>query len=410
MTDRPIVFLFEKRVKSTNISTKRRLSYYRNIINFLYYQKQASVAQIVKSVNLSQPLVAELLKELSQEGVIQDIGIGVSNGGRPPKIYTLIPDYQYVIGLDINIHNLSLAIFNLNNEIIFRKDISPFELKNSDNYADDLIDIIRVSLNENEINFEKVLAIALSLPGLVDAKKGKSITHLSKYEKGVTSYMESKLEIPVLLENDCKMMAMGEKSFGKAKNKNNILCLKVGSGIGLGIIMDGKIYRGADGYAGEFGHILIDPEGELCHCGKIGCLETLCSGNTLTKNINKALDKGQASTLSRIKTDKKPVNLNQIIYAINNGDQFATDQFIKSLDYLGKGLVTLIHLFNPEMIILGGKLAQTKKIIISPLESALNKYTMPQLRKSVKISCSNLLNESALLGTMAHTMQIALQE
>ena len=244
----------------------------------------------------------------------------------------------------------------------------------------------------------------------MDAKKGRSISHLSQYEEGLTAYIESKLKIPVLLENDCKMMAIGEKSFGKAKDKDNTLCLKVGSGIGLGIIMDGKIYRGADGYAGEFGHILIDPDGDLCHCGKIGCLETLCSGTILTRDINKALEKGQASTLSKIKTAKKPVNLNQIIDAINNGDQFATDQLTKSLDYLGKGLVTLIHLFNPEMIILGGKLAHTKKIIIAPLESALNKYTMPQLRKGVKITCSELLNEAALLGTMAYTMQIALQE
>jgi len=410
MTDQPIVFLFEKRTKSAGISTKRRLSYYRNIIKVLYYQKQASVAEIVKSVNLSQPLVAELLKELSHEGVIQDIGIGASNGGRPPKIFTLIPDYQYIIGLDINLHNLSLAIFNLNNEIVFRKDISPFELIGSEDYAEDLIDIIRTSLEENEIGFDKIIAIALSLPGLVDAKKGRSISHLSQYEEGLTAYIESKLKIPVLLENDCKMMAIGEKSFGKAKDKDNTLCLKVGSGIGLGIIMDGKIYRGADGYAGEFGHILIDPDGDLCHCGKIGCLETLCSGTILTRDINKALEKGQASTLSKIKTAKKPVNLNQIIDAINNGDQFATDQLTKSLDYLGKGLVTLIHLFNPEMIILGGKLAHTKKIIIAPLESALNKYTMPQLRKGVKITCSELLNEAALLGTMAYTMQIALQE
>jgi N-acetylglucosamine repressor len=409
MEGRSIDFLFEKKIMSPSNGAKRRLSYYRNIIKFLYYHRQASVAEIVKSVNLSQPLVAELLKELSIEGVIKDIGIGASIGGRPPKIYKLVSDYQFVIGLDINLHSLSLAIFNLNNEIIYRKDISPFELVDSDNYADDLIDLIKAGIDENSILSDKILAIALSLPGLVDAKKGKSITHLSKYEHGVTSYIESKLNIPVLLENDCKMMAMGEKSFGKAQDRNNILCLKVGSGIGLGIILDGNIYRGANGYAGEFGHILIDPDGELCHCGKIGCLETLCSGSILTRDINEALDEGQASILSDINPNKRPVNLTQIINAINKGDQFAIDQFTKSLDYLGKGLVTLIHLFNPEMIILGGKLANTQKIIIAPLESALNKYTMPQLRKGVEISCSELLNEASLLGTMAHTMQITLR-
>lgn len=402
------IFRFENRINETE-KISRRLSYHRSIIEYLYYQQQGSVNELVKHTGLSQPHVAELLKELNQNQVIREIGKGISKGGRPPVIYALVPDYKHVIGIDVNLHQLSIAIFNLDNQIIFRKDYSSFDLESTVEYTNRLAQIVVDSMMEMELSYSDIIACSLSLPGLVDAKNGKSITHLSIFPEGISRYLESKLNMPVILENDCKMMAMGEKSFGRAKDMDNAICLKIGSGIGLGIIMDGKIYRGADGFAGEFGHILIDPQGDLCHCGKVGCLETLCSGSILTQKVNKAIDKGQVSILSKYKTDQNDISLSQIVDAINNGDSYAIDELTKAADHLGKGLVTLIHILNPEIIIMGGKLAHTRKNIIDPLKSSLNKYTMPEFRKKVKINCSELLDESTLLGTMAYTMQMVFE-
>ncbi len=402
-------FLFEKEITGNTNSVDRRLSYYRNIIAYLYTNSKASVADIVAHTKLSQPLVAVLLSELVTYNVIEEVGIGASIGGRPPKIYSINPDYQYVVGVDINMDSLRIAIFNLKNEIVYSEDYTSFGLRNDIEYGQQLVSFILKGIESMNIPSERIIACGLSILGLVDAENGISITHLTFYEKGITVFLEQELGIPVLLENDCKMMAMGEKWFGKAKGIKNVLCVNAGNGIGLGIIIEGSIYRGATGLAGEFGHILIDPEGELCSCGKIGCLETLCSGVALTRNVNEAVDRGQPTILSRFKEEDKDIDLSQIITAINEGDQFSVDQLSKSGDYLGRGLVTLIHLLNPELIIIGGKLAYTGKNIIDPLELALNKYLMPQFKDKTEIVSSELLDNATLMGTMAHVMNIVLK-
>ncbi len=403
------IFLFEKEITGNANSVDRRLGYYRSIIAYLYINSKASVADIVAYTKLSQPLVAVLLNELSNYNIILEGGIGASIGGRPPKIYSINAEYQYVVGVDVNLHSVRIAIFNLKNEIIYSEEYKSFDLVNDIEYAQQLVNFILKALEIMQIPHDKIIACGLSLLGLVDAENNKSITHLTFYEEGIVSYLEKYLGIPVLLENDCKMMAMGEKWFGKAKGVNNVLCVNAGDGIGLGIIIEGSVYRGASGLAGEFGHILIDPNGELCSCGKIGCLETFCSGTALTRIVNNALNNGQPSILSRYKDGNNHVDLGQIVAAINEGDQFSVDQLSKSGDYLGRGLVTLIHLLNPERIIIGGKLAYTGKNIINPLELALNKYLMPQFKDKTEIVSSELLDNATLMGTMAHTMNVVLK-
>ena len=408
--NRNFSFLFEANLKGTANSINRKLSYYRTIISYLYANPQTSVSKVVIHSQLSQPLIAILLIELIEMGVVVENGLGNSIGGRPPKVYSLNPDYQFVVGVDIHLSSINIAIFNLNNEIISRREFADTNLENDEKYADNLAALILSELDRNNLTSENIIACGLSLPGLVDAEHGKSITHLSFADEGISTYLEQKLGFTVLLENDCKMMAMGEKYFGKAKNKKNVLCLNLSAGIGLGLIINGVVYRGADGFAGEFGHILIDPKGDLCSCGKIGCLETLCSGTVITRKVNEAINRGEISSLSANKKSGEIVSLSQIIDAANQGDLLAITQINESASYLGKGLVTLIHVLNPELIIVGGELAKAEKIIKDSLELEVNKFLMKQFYKKTGITCSDLLENATLLGTMAHVMESILDK
>lgn len=401
-------FLFEKDMAGTPNSIAKRLGYYRKIIGYLYSHSQASVADIVHYISLSQPLVAVLLSELMEYGIIQESGVGASIGGRPPKVFSLNPDYQYVVGIDVSLHSVRIALFNLHNEILYRHEYRPMELENTTDYADRLCNIIVRCLAEMNIDTERVLACGLSIPGLVDAGKGFAFTHLSGFPEGISSYMQKQLGFSVLLENDSNVMAMGEKWFGLAVDKQNVLCIYMGNGIGMGITVDGSIYRGTHGLSGEFGHIPIDPEGDLCSCGKIGCLETLCSGTVITRKINAALHNGQVSMLSNYANQNGDVDLDDVVKAISHGDQFSIGQLATAGNYLGRGLAILIHLFNPELIIIGGKLAHTGKYILDPVELALNKYLMTQFREKTEIVCSQLLDNATLMGTMAHAMTVVI--
>lgn len=398
-------FLYEKTLGGTVNAKKRKQDQYRKIISHFYYNGVASIAEIVKTTKMSQPLVASLVEDLLGFGVILENGIGESIGGRRPNLFCINPEYQYVVGVDVNLHTLNLAIFDLNNALVYREEFKDFELENSEKYIEVLLDKIASALDRKNIAANKILALGLSIPGLVDAEHGLSHTHLSYLDRGLGNYLSEELGIPVLLDNDARAMAMGEKAFGKAKDKENVLCLQLSNGIGLGIILNGELYRGKNGFAGEFGHILIDPDGKLCHCGKIGCLETLASGKLLVKNIRQAIDNGQKTLLAEYKLKGKKIDLQIVVDAILSGDQFAIEQLNLIGEYLGKGLVSLIHLLNPEMIIIGGKLARAGKYIINPVAMSMNKYAMDRISSEVELVSSDLLNDSALMGTMANVMR-----
>ncbi len=399
------VFLYEKCLTGTVNSKKRKQEQYKKIVSYLYCTKTASIAEIVKSSKLSQPLVASLVEDLIGFGVIMDNGIGESIGGRRPNMFSINPEYQYVIGVDINLHTLNIAIFDLNNQLIYREEYKDFELENSVDYTDALCEKIKCSLRKLNIAEEKVLAVGVSIPGLVDANNGLSHTHLSFTKEGLSVHLENKLGFTVLMDNDARTMALGEKAFGKAKDKKNVLCLNLSNGIGLGMILNGELHRGKNGFAGEFGHILIDPDGRLCSCGKIGCLETLTSGKLLVSQIREAVGNGQASLLAKYVEQGRKIDLRAVVEAIISGDQFAIDQLNQMCEYLGKGLVTLVHLLNPEMIIMGGRLAKAGKYIINPVSMWMNKYAMDRISSETELVSSDLLDDAALMGTMANVME-----
>lgn len=398
-------FLYEKTLGGTVNAKKRKQDQYRKIISHLYYSGAASISEIVKTAKMSQPLVASIVDDLLGYGVILENGIGESIGGRRPNLFCINPEYQYVVGVDINLHTLNVAVFDLNNQLVHREEYKDFELENTADYTDALCEKIKYSLNELNIVKEKVLAVGVSVPGLVDAKNSLSHTHLSFSKEGLCSHLKDKLGFTVLMDNDARTMALGEKAFGKAKDKKNVLCLNLSNGIGLGMILNGELHSGKNGFAGEFGHILIDPDGKLCTCGKIGCLETLTSGKILVSQIREAVGKGQASLLTKYVEQGRKIDLRTVVEAINSGDQFAIDQLNQMCEYLGKGLVTLVHLLNPEMIIMGGRLAKTGKYIISPVSMWMNKYAMDRISSETELVSSDLLDDAALMGTMANVME-----
>lgn len=400
-----IEFQYEKELNGAENARRRKKEQYRRIVRHFYYNGSASIAEIVKATKMSQPLVASLVDDLLKYGAILDNGIGASIGGRRPNLFCINPEYQYVLGIDINLHTLNIALFNLNNELVYREEVSDFNLANNKEYLNALLEKIKTSLATYNIELEKVLALGVSMPGLVDARKGVTYTHLSCADNGLAEHLKEELGISVILENDARTMALAEKAFGKAKDKENVLCLNLSNGIGLGMILNGELHTGKNGFAGEFGHILIDPEGKLCNCGKIGCLETLTSGKILVKNIKNAIEAGQPSFLEKYIKEEKKIDLRAVVEAILAGDQLAIDQLNQMCDYLGKGLVTLIHLLNPEMIIIGGKIAHAGKFVINPVTMSMNKYAMDRISSETELVSSNLLDDSALMGTMANVMR-----
>ncbi|PKO97896.1 MAG: sugar kinase, partial [Bacteroidetes bacterium HGW-Bacteroidetes-9] len=241
-------------------------------------------------------------------------------------------------------------------------------------------------------------------PGLIDVKTGLSYTYLNT-GRPATNILSEKTGFPVFIEHDTRAMAWGEQAFGLARGHQNVLCLNVGSGIGLSMILNGKLYLGHSGYSGEFGHIQIEPNGILCHCGKIGCLETLASGKIMVAKAKQEIANGAITQISSmIDGDSSKINIRIIMDAARKGDQFAIDLLAKIGESLGKGMAILIHLFNPELIIIGGEMSRAADYLISPIESNLNIFTISRIRRDARIVASNLGDNARLMGTVALVM------
>ncbi|NTW25150.1 MAG: ROK family protein [Lentimicrobium sp.] len=272
----------------------------------------------------------------------------------------------------------------------------------------DILEFISEKVSElleaYSIDSLKVLGIGVSLPGLIDLKTGLSYTYLNT-GRPAAEVLSEKTGFPVFIEHDTRAMAWGEQAFGLARGFSNVLCLNVGSGIGLSMILNGKLYMGHSGYSGEFGHIQIEPNGQLCHCGKIGCIETLASGKSMVAKARRDISAGAITQINNmIEGDLSKLNIKIIMEAARKGDQFAIDMLARIGEALGKGLAILIHLFNPELIIIGGEMSRAADYLISPIESNLNIYTISRIRRDAKIVASNLGDNARLMGTLALVM------
>lgn len=212
------------------------------------------------------------------------------------------------------------------------------------------------------------------------------------------------LGMPVFIDNDSKTMALAEHTFGVAKGIPDALCISVNECIGLGMILNSQPYTGYKGMAGEFGHIRISGLNGQCYCGKAGCLETVASGRAIVKSANEAIKKGVKTSVQTLAGDNE-ITLSIIIKAAKQDDIFAIDLLQKAGEKIGEGISTLIHLFNPQVLVIGGEIADSGDLIIAPIQQILNKYTLTRLKNQCEIKLSDLNSHSTIMGTLMVVMK-----
>jgi len=358
-----------------------------------------SIHDICHSVKLSAPTVAKAIEELIDQELIIKVGVGGSSGGRRPGIYGVNPSSRFVMAIDLERSFIRMGIFDFANKPASKI----YEFNEGLDTLPDVIGFITDKVNEilknNKISKKKVLGIGVSLPGLIDIRTGMSHTYLPD-EKPATALSE-KTGIRTIVEHDTKLMALGEQAFGIARGYENVLCLNMGSGIGLSMILNGSVYRGHSGYSGEFGHIQVDNSGESCHCGKVGCIETMAAGKSIIANAKKQLKEGADSIL---KINHEKITTSAIISAARAGDELALQLFENAGEALGKGMAILVHLFNPELIILGGELSKASDLLLKPIKKNLTQHTLDRISKDATIKVSELGDDARLMGALALVM------
>ncbi len=309
---------------------------------------------------------------------------------------------KHNIILDITTHDTKVLVINFKNEIVFSKNYD-LKLKDDSHFIENLFEIISNTIEIQRGFSREIIAIGVTIPGLVNKRTGFNTTYknLNLENKSLGKKISEFFKLNVFILNDSKSAAYGESIYGFGKNLSHVLSINVDWGVGLGVVLNGQIFNGASGFAGELGHIQVNPEGELCSCGKIGCLDTVTSASALLKRIKEKLKDGQVSSLSKYKDQLDKINLEMVIEAAKNGDGFAIDIIYNIGIELGKGLSVAVHLFNPQIIVVDGVLSQAGKLIVNPVEHAINKYCLPDFKEDLKIEVTNLGENAKILGMNA---------
>jgi predicted NBD/HSP70 family sugar kinase len=271
---------------------------------------------------------------------------------------------------------------------------------------DKLTEKIQSVIEQSKVRKENIAGIGIGMPGFVNTKTGINYTFLNDGNKSITAHISDCTGLPVFIDNDSSLVALAELRFGAARNRKNAMVINLGWGIGLGMVLDEKIFRGNNGFAGEFSHIPLFTNGKLCSCGKHGCLETESSLLIVTERARQGVKEGKLSMLKgEIKNESVEQDCNAVVVAAGKGDRFAVSLLSDAGYTIGRGLAVLIHILNPEVIILSGRGAAAGKLWQAPIQQALNEHCIPKLADSTEMEISALAYEAEIIGAAALVME-----
>lgn len=387
-------FLKEIEIGSKNALVKKR------IITHYIYNGSSTITDLSKELDLSVPTVTKFIGEMCEDGYLNDYGKLETSGGRHPSLYGLNPESGYFIGVDIKKFAINIGIINFKGDMVELKMNIPYKLENSIEGMNELCKLVLNFIKKLTINKEKILNINFNISGRVNPESGYSFSLFNFEERPLAEVLTEKLKYKVTIDNDTRAMTYGEYMQGCVKGEKDIIFVNVSWGIGIGIIIDGKVYNGKSGFAGEFGHVNTFDNEIICHCGKKGCLETEASGAALHRILLERVRNGENSILTeRVATENEnPLTLDEIISAVTKEDVLCIEIVEEIGQKLGKQIAGLINIFNPELVIIGGTLSLTEDYITQPIKTAIRKYSLNLVNKDSVIMTSKLKDRAGIVG------------
>ena len=379
-------------------------AYKRELKKHIYFAHEVSCAELSCLTNKSLPFTTRFLNELIEDGSIIEKGYATSTGGRRPQVYSLAPNLEYIVSVAMDQLITRIAVLDMQNNAV--NNIEKLELPLHDNPGalEQLNSSIVECIQQSGIPKNKIAGIGISMPGFVDVKKG--INHTFLQGRGsIVSYIESQIGLPVLIDNDSSLIGLAELRLGTARNHKNVMVINIGWGVGLGMILNGQLFRGYNGFAGEFSHIPVFKNNKICSCGKTGCLETETSLLVIVEKAILGLKKGRMSVLKDLSVDHVEESCQAIIDAASRGDTFAVELFSEAGYNLGLGIAILITLLNPELIVLSGRGAAAGKLWLAPIQQAINEHCIPKIAEDTQLKISSLGNMVELIGAAALVME-----
>jgi len=358
----------------------------RRIIKLLLQYQELSIPELCHFLELSIPTGTKLVEEFEYQSLLINAGKRESSGGRRPATYGLNPDIGYLFSIEILLNSLKINVLNLDRKSIFVYEYNSFDIKNKKDSLELLAILIPKIIKDIDLPFDKILGAGIGITGRVNAKKGISYSFLN-LDIPLMEYLSNIWGIPVFIENDTHLMALGENYYGLAKDLTNVISVNLSKGLAVSVISNGQLQTGHSGFAGEFGHIFAENNNKLCVCGKTGCLETLVSGLAMEASFFQKT--GESFDYKRIITHS------------TDYDFPLTDNLHAMGEQLGKSLAVLIDLLNPELIIVGGGFIPVLESMRFAINKGINLHSLPQLASDCEIKISTLGDSAPMFGAFA---------
>ncbi len=361
-----------------------RKYHYFLLLSLIQKHKKISRTQLAKLTKMSNTTVGKIIKELMEDGLVNEVGQMTGEVGRRATLLEINPQGAYIIGVDLSLDNIQIAIVSLNGAIIKNK----YYDFNADLHPEKMLDKIASHIQEliNQTSYEiasKIIAVGISMPGLITWPEGRVLMvpqfHWENIK--VKEYLEKKIDFVVYVDTDVRTALLAESLFGSMSDFHDSACIYIGSGVGGAAMLNGEILRGHLNTLGEIGHITLDPNGTLCDCGRLGCLQTFICSSDLEKKA------------------QKPIH--EIFTAYDSNEEWAIRLINQARSYLGIAISNIISLYNPEAVLITGPTVQEFPQLVNNIENITDSYIWSPLKKSFKIINPSIGENSGVIGASA---------
>jgi len=368
-------------------------------------------AGIAKQIGLSRAAVSTIVNDLIETGIIRNTEQRTKTSGRPRTLLEIDPDAGYIAGIDMGATHMRVVLTDFSAKAIAEKEISIDIAKGPDFCIAQTNELLENLLLENDLSLPKLAAIGVGVPGPIDSEAGMVIAPpiMPGWDRfPIRQTLEKLWGRPVSVNNDAELGALGEWVYGAGRGMRDLAYIKVGSGIGAGLLIDGRIYRGSTGSAGEIGHLTMDNDGPLCTCGNRGCLEAFSGGHAIAKRALEAVQAGKRTQLSQMKPDD--LTAKDVAAAARRGDLVAQQVMAEAGEHLGVAMAGLVNIFNPDIIVVGGGVAQIGDLFLEPIRRTVTQRSLPAAADSVRITTAVLGRRSSSLGAVVQALSLAVHD
>jgi len=383
----------QKLVKSIN----------RNIVlNIVRQHGPISRADAARMSQLYPATVSSIVNDLIAEGFVREVGLGDSTGGRQPVMLELNRGVYAACGASIEVGRVRVCLTDLDARVLARVEGPLVSQEGPRRNLPAIASAIREIIGAGQVPPEKVLGVGVVYPGPVDTATGtiQASPHMPGWGGfSLKTALESEIDYEVMVDNDANAAAWGEKWFGAAKGYSSFLYVMADYGLGGGIVIDDRLYRGRNDGAGEIGHMTVDVDGPQCKCGNFGCLDVMASGTAIARKMISDIKRGAKTLCSELAGgDIEAVTMDTVLEAAAAGDPHARAIVEESGRYVGIGLANLVNCFNPELIVLGGQLALRSNLFFASARETARRRAWPVLGKDLGIVVSALGHDACVIG------------